>query len=80
MRASVSNVNESWPPLVGAAVVLVLNLFVIKFFVTNQRGLRDEFAAKTTQLKSMQSLFRVTAQLVDDDGQMLLHALHDVSV
>ncbi len=42
---------------VGAVIVIVLNLFVISFFIKNQRRLRDEFATKTTQLEVMKSRF-----------------------
>jgi Tfp pilus assembly protein PilO len=43
--------------VVGTVVLLLVNVVVIKFFVTNQRRLREEFATKTGQLKVMKSRF-----------------------
>ena len=43
--------------LVGGTVLVVLNLFLLNFFLKNQRALKEDFAAKESQLEVMQSLF-----------------------
>lgn len=42
---------------VGVAVLVVVNLVAIKYFITNQRRLRDELAAKARQLVVNKELF-----------------------
>src|SRR4030095_9664852 len=41
----------------GSGVLRVPNVVVIKFFVTNQRRLREEFATKTLQLEVMRTRY-----------------------
>ena len=57
MRAQLSQRERMLATVVGAVVLLLVNVVVIKFFVTNQRRLREEFATKTGQLKVMKSRF-----------------------
>ena len=43
--------------VVGAVVIVLLNLVAISYFMKHQRRLRAELAAKTTQLETNQKLF-----------------------
>jgi hypothetical protein len=57
MMAQLSQRERMLATVVGAVLLLVLNLVVIKFFMKNQRRLRDEFATKTGQLQVNRTRF-----------------------
>jgi hypothetical protein len=57
MRAQLSKREKMLATVVSTVVLLLLNVIVIKFFVTNQRRLSDEFKTKTGQLKVMRTRF-----------------------
>ena len=42
---------------VGAVIALIVNYLVIEFFIKNEHRLRDEFARKTTELRTKSLLF-----------------------
>ena len=53
MTKQLSQREKMLASIVGGVVLFVLNVVVIKFFVTNQGRLRGEFGAKTLQLQAM---------------------------
>ncbi len=57
MSTQLSQRERTLAIFVGAIVVLFVNLFLINFFLKNQRRLRDELAAKKQNLQAMQALF-----------------------
>jgi Type II secretion system (T2SS), protein M subtype b len=57
MRTQLSQREKILATVVGSVVLLLLNVVVIKFFVTNQRRLREEFATKTLQLDVMRTRY-----------------------
>lgn len=57
MSAQLSQRERVLATIVGTVVVILLNLVVINYFIKNQRRLRTDLAAKTSQLTTMQALF-----------------------
>ena len=68
MSAQLSQREKTLATIVGVAVVFVLNLVVIKYFITNQRRLRDELAAKTKQLEGNKLLFADKDMWIERDA------------
>ena len=57
MSTQLSKREKVLATIVGAAVLIVLNLAVVSYFIKNQRRLRVELDAKTQQLASNKLLF-----------------------
>ena len=68
MSKQLSQREKMLATLVGGVVLLLLNVVVIKFFVTNQRRLREEFATKTLQLKVMRTRYENKEKWAALDG------------
>jgi Tfp pilus assembly protein PilO len=56
MTTQLSSREKLLATVVGAVVLVLLNLFVISFFIKNHRRLSSELVSKTAELRAMQSL------------------------
>ena len=56
--------------IVGGAVLLIVNLFVIDYFLTNRAKLSSDTVRKTAQLATMQKLLAAAPQYAQQDARL----------